>query len=148
MSAGMLTEKAQEILQPVAQIAAQSSVANLLSGAVDMKNVSRLFAVLNIGVITATGTLDAKLTQAVTAAGTYKDVTGKAITQLTAAADSNPGKPIIIEMRASELDVVNGYRFVKLSVTGAVAATLYSASLFAIYDYLPVDPTLWKQAVG
>lgn len=148
MSANMLTEKALEVLQPVAQIAAQSSSANLLSGAVDMKNIARLFAILNIGVMTATATLDAKLTQAITSGGTYKDVTGKAITQLLAAGDSNPGKPIIIEMRASELDMVNGYRFVKLSVTGATAATLYSATLFAIYDYLPVDPTLWKQAVG
>lgn len=147
MSANMLTETFGEVISPIAQIAAQSSSANLLSGAVDMKNIYRLVAILNIGVMTATATLDAKLTQAKTSGGTYKDITGKAIAQLTAAADSNPGKPLLIDLRADELDILNGYRFVKLSVTGATAATLYSATLLALTDYLPVDPTLWYQSI-
>jgi len=144
---GFATDLFAEVISPIAQIAPQSSSSNLLSAAINMKNVYRLAAVISVGVITATGTIDAKFVQATTSGGTYKDVTGKAITQLTAAADSNPGKPLVIELRADELDLVNGYSFVKLSLTPATAAALVSATIFAFSDYLPVDQTLWKQAI-
>lgn len=144
---GFATDLFAEVIAPIGQIAPQSSSSNLLSGAINMKNVHRLAAVISVGVITATGTLDAKFVQAVTSGGTYKDITGKAIVQLTAAGDSNPGKPLVIELRADEMDLVNGYAFVKLSLTPATAASLISATIFAFTDYLPVDQTLWKQAI-
>lgn len=120
--------------------------ATVLSAAIDMKNAYRLVAILNVNTVASTGTLDAKLTQAKTSAGTYKDISGKAITQLTNT-DSPVTKPIEIEVRADELDVPNGYEFVKLSITDATAAAVVGATILVYRDYLPVDPTLYKQAV-
>lgn len=144
----MLTRTFYEEINPIAQIAPQSSSSNILSAAIDMKNIYRLAAIINVGVIASTGTFDGKFVQAVTSGGTYKDITGKAITQLTqAGGDSNPGKPLCIDLRADELDLANGYRYVKLSLTPATAASLLSANIFAFSDYLPVPSSQWKQTV-
>jgi len=142
------TELFHEQWDAVAQLGAQSQSTNQLSAAIDMKDVTRLVAIINIGVITATGTFDAKLTQAVTSGGTYKDITGKAITQLLAASDSNPAKPIVIELRADEMDLANGYRYVKVSLTPATAASLFSLNVFAAKHYRPAAIAGYKQAIN
>lgn len=93
-----------------------------LSDAVDMSQWQSIQAIIMAGDLGSSATLDAKLTQATTSGGTYKDVTGKAITQLTqAGADSD--KQAIINCRSEELDVANGYRFVKLSMTVGTATS-------------------------
>ena len=96
--------------------------ATYLSGAVDLSKFESIMAIVDVGTMVATSTVNAKLVQAVTSGGSYKDVTGKSITALTAAGvDDN--KQAIINCRAEELDIANGYRFVKLSATVAVANT-------------------------
>lgn len=95
---------------------------------VPMANVFQLSALIQTGVLGASATVDAKLRQATDAAGTgAKDLTGKAITQIVKATGDN--KQAIIEVRAEELDVNNGYGFVALSVTVGVAASQLSAAL-------------------
>jgi hypothetical protein len=72
--------------------------------------------------------LDAKLQQATDASGTgAKDVVGKAITQIVKA--TGDSKQALINLRPEELDVNNGFSYVRLSVTVAVAASLTSAQL-------------------
>jgi hypothetical protein len=70
--------------------------------------------------------VDAKLQQATDSTGTgAKDIPGKAIVQLLAAGGNN--RQALIEVRDTELDVNNGYAFVRLSVTVASAASLVQA---------------------
>jgi hypothetical protein len=99
------------------------------TGWVSMATYSAVQGVVVVGAITATGTVDAKLEQATSAAGAgAKDVTGKAITQLTAAGtDSN--KQAVLNCGAEELDVNNAFTHVRLTVTTAAAAALVAGLL-------------------
>lgn len=89
----------------------------------DMSEFEAVQAIVGAGDLGTDATLDAKFEQASDAAGTgAKDVTGKAITQLTeAGADSN--KQSVINLFASELDIKNDFTHVRLSMTVAVATS-------------------------
>ena len=88
--------------------------------------------VIQSGALGTNATLDAKLQQAQDASGTgAKDLTGKAITQLTQAA-SGSAKQALINLRPDDLDVSNGYAFVRLSVTVGVAASLTAAQVLGV----------------
>lgn len=79
-------------------------------------------AVVSVGDMQATSTVDAKLEQATDSSGTgAKDITGKSATQFVAGTDDN--KQSIINCRSEELDVANGFDYVRLSVTTATAAS-------------------------
>jgi len=97
------------------------TAATYLSDAIDMSKFESIQAIVMAGVLGTAATLDAKLVQATTAGGTYKDVTEKAITQLVKATDDD--KQAIINLRVEELDVANDYRFVKLSMTVGTATS-------------------------
>ena len=93
-----------------------------LSDAVDMADYDQLLAMVSVGTMGSSATVDAKLTQAVTSGGTYKDVTGASITQLTQASPDDSDKQVLINCKSSDLDTDGGYRYVKLSITVATAA--------------------------
>lgn len=101
------------------------NAATTLSGAIDMSLYSQVMVIVNVGDMASTATLDAKVTQATTSGGTYKDVSGAAITQLTQASPDDSNKLAIINVDQTELDMDNGYRYIKVSVTGATAASDY-----------------------
>jgi len=85
---------------------------------IDMSLFDQALAVICAGVMPALGTLDAKLQQANTAGGgAVKDITSKAITQLAGASPSQSDKQALINVRADELDMANGFRWVKLVIT-------------------------------
>ncbi len=86
-----------------------------------MSKIDQLLAVVMAGTLGSSATLDAKLTQATTSGGTYKDISGKAITQLVKATDDD--KQALINCRAEELDIDNDYRWVKLSMTVGTATS-------------------------
>ncbi len=91
-----------------------------------------LLALVQTGALGTGATVDAKLQQAVDANGTgAKDVSGKAIAQLTQAA-SGANRQALINLRAEELDVNNGFAYVRLVVTVAVAAANTSAQLLGV----------------
>ncbi len=92
-----------------------------LSDAIDMAKVDQILAIVMAGTLGSSATLDAKLTQATTSGGSYKDITGKAITQLVKASDDD--KQALINCRADELDIDNDYRWVKLSMTVGTATS-------------------------
>lgn len=92
-------------------------------------NYTNFLAVVQAGVLGASATLDAKIEQATDSSGTgAKDVTGKAITQLTKAG-SDDSKQALIAFRQADLDIANDYTHVRLSVTVATAASLTAALL-------------------
>ena len=122
-------------LDPVSQAAG-----TVVTGYADMGKTKQVMFVLSVGAMGAGGTVDAKIRQATDSAGTgVKDVTGKAITQLTqAGGDGN--KQVVIGVRADELDVAGGFNHVALSITVATAASLISAiGIGGEPRYAPVD---------
>jgi hypothetical protein len=93
------------------------------TGWIDMSKFLAIMAVVQAGTLGSSATLDAKIQQATSAAGaSAKDVTGKAIAQLTqAGADSD--KQAVINLFANELDINNGFTHVQLSITVGTATS-------------------------
>lgn len=96
--------------------------ATVLSDAVDMSKYSELVAIVQVGEMTASSTVDFKFTQATTAAGVYKDVTSASITQLTQAG-TDSDKQVVLQILPTALDMDSDYRYVKGSLTVAAAAS-------------------------
>lgn len=120
-------------IDPVSQ-----GAGTVTTGWVDMRDCKRLLAIVGVGVMTATGTVDAKLQQATDSGGTgVKDITGKAITQLLAAGGNN--RQVEINLADDELDVTNLFRFVRLSITVATAASLINALLLGAMSFETAD---------
>jgi hypothetical protein len=112
--------------------------ATVTTGWVDMRDVKRLLAVIQTGVMGASGTLDAKLQQATDSGGTgAKDITGKAITQIVKASGDN--KQALINLTDDELDAANLFRFVRLSMTVGTAASLIAAQLWGAMSFETAD---------
>ena len=89
------------------------------SGWVDMQEYHTAMAVVFVGDLGASGTVDAKLQQATSATGAgAKDITSKAITALTTttAASGDSNKQAVIDLLTDELDVANGFRWVRLAI--------------------------------
>lgn len=105
---------------PPASLTADTSA---VSAYVKADQFANYLAVLQTGVLGASGTLDAKIVQATSAAGAgVKDVAGKSITQIVKASGDN--KQALINLRPDELDIQNNYTFFALSVTAGTAAAL------------------------
>lgn len=100
------------------------------TGWVKKDRFNRFAALVAAGDLGASATLDAKIEQAKDSSGTgVKDVTGKAITQLTqAGTDSN--KQAWINFEGSDLDGDNDFTHCRLSITVGVAASDAAGYLF------------------
>ncbi len=93
------------------------------SGWVSMVDFGAIMAVIMAGTLGASATVDAKLEQATDSSGTgTKDISGKAITQLTQAG-TDSDKQAIINCRSDELDVNNSFTHVRLSITVGTATS-------------------------
>lgn len=122
--------KGSELLAVLATINPSSQGAGTAnSGWISMANFHEILAVIQTGTLGASATVDAKIQQATDSSGTSaKDVTGKAITQLT----SGNNKQMLINLRAQELDVANSFNYVQLSITVGTAATGTSAVVLGL----------------
>lgn len=110
-------------ISPLSQAAGTAT-----SGWMDATTFHNYMAVLKTGVLGASATVDAKLQQATDNSGTgVKDVTGKAITQLVKA--SNDANQVTIDLKQEDLDFGNGFKWFRLSVTVATAASLIDATI-------------------
>jgi hypothetical protein len=110
------------------------------SGWVSLADVGSVLAVVFAGDLGSSATLDAKLQQASDSDGTgAKDITGKAITQLTqAGSDSN--QQVEINCRADELDTANRFAYVRLSMTVGTATSDCGGAIFGLDPrYSPAD---------
>lgn len=102
-----------------------AGVGSVSTGWISAANHERFMALVSTGALGSGGTVDAKLQQATDSSGSgVKDVTGKAITQITA-----NNKQALIDLRADELDANGGFSYFRLSVTVGVAASLASAAV-------------------
>jgi len=107
------------------------------TGWIDFSKYHRLMATILLGTISTNGTFDGKLEQANTSGGGgAKDVTGTTITQLTQAG-TDSDKQVIIEVRPGQLDVANSFRWVRLSITTATAATIAAATVHGLAKFDP-----------
>lgn len=99
------------------------STGTYTTGWIDMSKFLSIMAIVQAGTLGASATLDAKIQQATSAAGAgAKDITGKAITQLTQAG-TDSDKQAVINLFADELDINNGFTHVQLSITVGTAAS-------------------------
>ena len=134
------TERLHQRVAVVGTIDPQSGTAgNYDTDGVDMSKFRRALFVLLVGAMTSTGTVNAKL-QGSADNSTFVDITGKAITQLTeAGTDAN--KQALLEISDAELaDTAATYRYVRMRVVTATAASLIAAvALGADPRYAPAS---------
>lgn len=103
---------------------------------VSMAKFKSLQAIVMAGTLGTNATIDAKLIQATDASGTSaKDITGKAITQLTEAG-SDSDKQAVINVRDDELDINNGFTHVAVYLT---VGTATSDAGVIVMGHNPVD---------
>ena len=132
--------KASEMLAILATIdPASQSAGTATTGWVSVANHHGLLAVVQTGVLGTLATVDAKLQQALDSSGTgAKDISGKAITQIVKATGDN--KQALINLKPEDLDTVNGFGFVRVTVTVGVAASITSAQLLGVNPrFAPAD---------
>lgn len=97
-----------------------------------MRGFESVLVVISAGTLGAAATVDAKIQQATSAAGAgAKDVAGKAITQLTKVGNDD-NKQVLINLRQQELDVKNGFRFIRVLLTVGEAASAASAVVLGL----------------
>ena len=107
----------------------QSSSTAKVTAWLDASKFQNYLALIEVGVLGASATVDAKLQQATDSSGSNpKDITGKAITQLTKVG-TDDSKQVMINLHQDELDAANNYCFFQLSVTPATAASLIAAQV-------------------
>lgn len=123
----------------VGVISPQSATTVQTSAWVPVAQFQNFEALVQIGAITGSGTVDAKIQQATDSSGTSaKDITGKAITQVVGSANSNV--QVRINVKQDDLDVNNAFTYIRLSITPAVAAALIGGLLQGVDTrYGPAD---------
>lgn len=100
-----------------------TTASTVTSGWIAAADFHSFMAIVMAGTLGASATLDAKLEQATDSSGTgAKDISGKAITQLTKAG-SDDDKQAIINLLPEEMDVNNNFTHFRLSVTVATATS-------------------------
>jgi hypothetical protein len=118
--------KGSELLSILATIDPASQAAGAVStGWVSAGNYFGLLAVVQTGVLGTSGT-------------GVKDISGKAITQIVKATGDN--KQMLVNVKPEDLDIVNSFGFVRLTVTVGVAASFTAAQLLGVNPrYAPAD---------
>lgn len=115
------------VINPVSQ-----GVGSVSTGWIAAADYANFVAALQVGALGASATVDAKLEQAQNGSGTgAKDITGKAITQLTKAS-TDDNKQAFINLKPEELDIANNFTHFRLTVTVATAACLISAQVLGL----------------
>ena len=116
------------------------AAATYTTGWISMSDFQSIMAVVMVGTLGASATVDAKLEQATDASGTgAKDVAGSDITQLTEAG-SDDDKQVVIECNAEDLDIANDFNHVRLSVTiGAATSDAGAVVLGTSPRYAPAS---------
>lgn len=119
-----LNAKASEIVAVVGSIDPDAYAAGTVTtGWVKASNFTQLMAIVQAGTLGASATLDAKIEQASDSGGTgAKDLSGSDITQLTQAG-TDSDKQAVINFRPEDLDIANGFEYVRLSMTVATATS-------------------------
>lgn len=144
----LATERVSEQLACLGQVHCISSSTALSTSYVSVANYARLVAVIITGLAAATATFNAKLEQATSSGGAgVKDITGKAIAALDDTTGDNTRH--LIDLRADELDLANGFTFVRLTLTPATAAVLIAGLLLGVpAGHLPTSTSGWTSLIN
>jgi len=143
------TERFTEVNQPTGELYPALKSVGAHNGAwISMANHQRVVFLVMVGAMTALSTLDFKIQEDTDGdGGDAQDISGKAITQLTqAGGDGND--LLAVEVRTDELDVADGYCYVR-GVLTVGTDTVYCAMLPLrfIPNYPPVVTTGWTEIV-
>jgi hypothetical protein len=117
--------KGSELLSVLATIdPAAQAAGTVTTGWISVANHHGFLSLVQTGVLGTSATVDAKLQQAVDSTGTSaQDI-----------------KQALINVKPEELDTVNGFGFVRLSVTVGVAASQTSAQVLGLNPrFAPAD---------
>ncbi|MCB0048953.1 MAG: hypothetical protein KDE24_05320 [Caldilinea sp.] len=102
-----------------------------------VSNSPRLTAIVQVGATDTT--VDAKLQQATDSSGTgAKDITGAAITQIAGTGDN---RFVSIDLATENLDLANGFDYVRLSITAGDGTTGAYAAAVIIQNARHMPPT-------
>ena len=113
-------------IDPISQ-----GVGTVTTGWVNVANFHALLAIIQTGLLGAAATLDGKVQQAQDNVGTgVKDIATKAIVQIVKATGDN--KQALINLKPEDVDNINGFGFIRLSLTVGVAASLVSGQLLGV----------------
>jgi hypothetical protein len=88
--------------------------------AIDMSLHRQIMTIVTVGDMASTSTVDCLLTESATSGGTYTQISGKSITQLTEAS-TDDNKQAVINLKAEELGAT--MRYVKVSLRVLAAAS-------------------------
>ena len=103
------------------------------SAYVSMSTFNQVMAIVQTGTLGSAATVDFKLVQATDSSGTSsKDITGKAITQLTQGGTDQSDDQAVINCRSEELDVANGFDYVAMTLTVGTATSDASAIMLGM----------------
>lgn len=124
----MYTERFSEAHDLIDSIFPVSTSTQVNGAWVDVKDFHRIVAKLKVGAIAATGTLVFQIQQATSAAGAG----AKALKAAPSIGDTADNRDIWLEVKAEELDVDGGFRFVRIEAIAATAASIISAELLGV----------------
>lgn len=149
------TNRISEEVVPLGVIhAGERNPQTISTGFVAANDYHRIWAVIDVGGMSAGATVNAQIRQATDTAGTGaktiadKATTGtKAITELTqTGGDAN--SIACIEVQSEELDVDNAFDCVELQIVVAVNNANVQGVLYGAYSrYEPVPTTNWAEVV-
>ncbi len=134
--------KPSQRVQVAGVIPPQSAETTLTTGWVNAANWENFLAAINVGAISAGGTVNAQLNQATTNTGTGSKVVTNvagddlAIAPMTQAAP-NSDELALINCNAADLDTNNGFTWIELEITITGAAALVSAELLGFDPKVP-----------
>jgi hypothetical protein len=126
-------ENVSEALAILGQIAPVSAETTTYTADFNSAGFFRIMAILNVGVLGSSATVDAGFKASATIAGTYATVTGTTITQITAGATNL----VLVELKAESLAGLGVGPCLKFYVTTGTAASLISAVVVGSYCYSP-----------
>jgi hypothetical protein len=112
----------------VALAPVSKSAGTTTSSAIDLTGHQSGVLIVNAGVIGSSGTIDCKVQSSATSGGTYADITGAAITQMTQAG-SHSGTS-----QAVNFELPVGQPFVKTVLVNATAAAIQGVFIISDRD--------------
>ncbi len=104
------------------------SAGTTTSSAIDLTGYSNASLLVNIGVISSSGTVDCKVQASDASGGSYADITGAAITQATQAGSGSGTNQLV------DFEIPAGKPFVKTVLVNATAAAVQGVYIIADQD--------------
>lgn len=135
----MINPKITDLIAVAATIDPDATAAGTVtSDWVNMANFDQVMAIVAAGTLGTSATVDAKIEQATDGSGTgAKDVSGKAITQMTQAGTDQSDTQAVIGVSAADLDVANNFDHVRLSITVGTATSDVGGVIVGLPSDLP-----------